>query len=225
MASSTVVLDALASKRIQGRLLQWVRSFLSNRQACVHFQGHGSVPHPHHQDGPQGSIWSPFLFNILMVGLFSVSYDRIVHLLWYTDHLALVIPRYHCYDTVSTSLALLQRRCAELGLSTKPDKIKYMVFGLPSLPRHLLLDATAIEPVNTHLYLGVVDRYLSFRPNVKYLRERDTARIRILRVTSYKGKGQCYKVKRTFDSCCYLIASELLRSVPGRTSPILCLLP
>lgn len=93
LASPAAILASLAGKIVDGKLVQWLRSFLTDREACVRFQGQLSSRHVHDHGTLQGSILSPFLFNILMESLLDVPYGCRVHLLCYADDLALVSPR------------------------------------------------------------------------------------------------------------------------------------
>ncbi|KAG0724244.1 RNA-directed DNA polymerase from mobile element jockey [Chionoecetes opilio] len=79
----------LVRKGVCGRLLIWLRDFLSGRAARVAFQGQTSQLHQHENGTPQGSILSPFLFNILMEELISLPLPPGTKLLCYADDLAL----------------------------------------------------------------------------------------------------------------------------------------
>lgn len=72
LAGSTVILATVARKGVQGKLLRWVQSFLTDRGACVRSQSFLSSRHAHIHGTPQGCILSSFLFNIIMEGLLDV---------------------------------------------------------------------------------------------------------------------------------------------------------
>ena len=129
LANPPAILEALTHKNVRGHLLQWISDFLTNRSARVRFQGHLSLPQRHFLGTPQGSCLSPFLFNILMEGLFSVTYGEGVQLLCYADDLALVFPKCNSESLVHQALSTLKRRCDILGLKVNATKSCYMNFG------------------------------------------------------------------------------------------------
>jgi len=215
LANPAVILATLADKGVAGHLLQWVRSFLTGRGARVRFQGHLSSRHAHVHGTPQGSILSPFLFNILMERLLDVPYGHGVRLLCYADDLALVFPRRNCFRLAPIALARLQGKCIELGLKVNPAKSRVMTFGLqpPELP--FLFDGAEIQYTTLHQYLGIwLDSQLSFKKHVRYLKDRAAARTRALKSISYKGAGASFTVRRTF----YMYA---IRSIIDYSAPCL----
>ena len=110
LASPPAILEALINKVIRGHILQWVSNFLTDRSARVRFQGHLPPPHSHTLGTLQGSCLSPFLFNILMEGLFTTNYGPGVQLLCYADDLALFFPKRQYKDLVPRALHILQER-------------------------------------------------------------------------------------------------------------------
>lgn len=197
LASPSAILEALAERGVAGKLLGWLTGYLSGRRARVRFQGHLSNLHPHTLGTPQGSCISPFLFNILMGQLFTVNYGHGVQLLCYADDLALFVPR-HCHETrAQRALDLLQQRCVTLGLKINPTKTRVMTFGLPPLAQPLRLGDTDVAQVTTHQYLGVwLDSSLTFKTQIRYLRDRTTKRLQVLRWMSGRGAGASVTVKR-----------------------------
>ena len=174
-----------------------------------------SSSHEHVQGTPQGSTLSPFLFNILMEGLFSVLFDRDVHLLCHADDLALIIHRRNGFQHAPITLAQLQLRCAELGLKINLAKSKYISFGLPPPQRSLLLGEEDIDYAATHQYLGVwLNPKNNFGKQVKYLREHAAARARVLRAISHRGFRASTAIKRT-----YYVAA--IRSIVDYCTPCL----
>ena len=136
LISPAAILEALTRKEIRGRLVQWVSDFLTGRSTRMRFQGHLFPPHHHTLGTPQGSCLSPFLFNILMEGLFATSYEPGVQLLCYADDLALVFPKQNYKNLVPSALKILQQHCTVFDLKDNPEKSRYMTYGLspPSQP-------------------------------------------------------------------------------------------
>ena len=81
MANPSAILEALAEKGVRGRLLQWLEGFLTERSACVRFQGHFSTPQPHTLGTSQDSCLSQFLSNVLIEKLSTVFYGQGIMLL------------------------------------------------------------------------------------------------------------------------------------------------
>lgn len=76
LANSIPILHALIEQGVRGKLLKWVKAFLSNRKAHVSFQGTTSPTESFDLGTPQGSPLSPFLFNLLMKEMLETSFPK-----------------------------------------------------------------------------------------------------------------------------------------------------
>ncbi|KAG0717428.1 RNA-directed DNA polymerase from mobile element jockey [Chionoecetes opilio] len=124
MASGPVILVSLAEKGIQSRLLRWTLDFLSERQVRVNFQGTLSDLATFENGTPQGSILSPFLFNILVENLVSLPLGTCTKILGYADDLALITTGPWHAQNAQTAITTVGNRCIELGLKIKTTKTK-----------------------------------------------------------------------------------------------------
>lgn len=84
------ILMALARKGIGGKLLQWVKNFLTDRRARVRFQGHLSHSETFDNGTPQGSILSTYLFNTRMEELMTLLLPTGTNILCYADDIAII---------------------------------------------------------------------------------------------------------------------------------------
>lgn len=152
LVDPTVILSLLAKNGVKGTLLNWTRDFLRNREARVIFQGRKSSYHRHHLGTPQGSVLSPFLFNILVEALLELPLSQGSHLLAYADYLTLVATR---GDRAQRDITLLYSRCRELGLKLNSTKTKAMAFAMERPNYHLQAGGNNIEWVTSYQYLDV----------------------------------------------------------------------
>lgn len=216
LADATVILSLLVNKGVKGRLLQWTKDFLTNREARVLFQGRKSTYHHHQQGTPQGSVLSPFLFNILVEALLELPLSQGSHLLTYADDLALVA---NSGDRAQRDLTLLYNRCRELGLKLNVGKTKAMAFAQDTPTYHLQAGGNNIGWVPCYQYLGVwIDNKHTFKRQITYLRERMDTRLAILRCMGGHRGGASYKVRR-------LYYTHGVRSLLDHCAPCLTALP
>ena len=71
LANKNTILHTLTKLGVKGNLLAWIQNYLSDRKGYITMEGHSSDTHSFDNGTPQGSILSPFLFNILMHALLS----------------------------------------------------------------------------------------------------------------------------------------------------------
>ncbi|KAG0705396.1 putative protein in type-1 retrotransposable element R1DM [Chionoecetes opilio] len=199
LANCTVILSLLVHKGVCGKLLIWLRDFLSGRAARVALQGETSQLHQHKNGTPPGSILSPFLFNILMEELISLPLPPGTKLLCYADDLALYCTGPAHAQRAQNLLTDITTKCRELGLKLNVAKSKAMTFGCDAPRAPLYILDTLLAWVTSHQYLGIwLDNRLNLRTHVAYLQERENSRISVLRaITGLKG-GASFQVKRTF---------------------------
>ena len=177
LANESVILRLLVAKSVKGRLLAWVKDFLTGRRARVRYQGRNSSFHLHDHGTPQGSVLSPFLFNVLVEDLLTLPLPGHSSLLVYADDLTLVCTGNNHQANAQRSLTLLSANCRELGLKLNLAKTKAMVFGRKPPKRPLDAAGVKISYVEKHQYLGVwLDSQLHLQSHTTLLKNRITAR-------------------------------------------------
>jgi len=142
---------------VQGRVLRWLRDYLSDRSFKVFFEGEYSSLRRIKSGVPQGAILSPLLFNVVMSDIPSVP---AVHCAEYADDVAF----YSSDIDIAQATARLQTQIASFynwsqqwGLKLNPLKTKCMFFtNKHVIPLPLSIDGQPIEIVQKYKYLGCV---------------------------------------------------------------------
>ncbi len=80
---------------LQGKVLKWFQSFLTNRSFSVSIGQHGSSSHPLACGGSQGSILAQVLFSIFMLPMGAISEKHGVSFQLYADDTQLYFPLQH----------------------------------------------------------------------------------------------------------------------------------
>lgn len=116
--------------------------------STVLLQGKLSDPRSHALGTPQGSILSPFLFNILMEGIFTVFMGSASCVIRSLSLAAAAMIRPH--GTYPPTAMVGESRFED-----QPPKMQVYGLRAPTIPGPLLLGDTAIEFTDTHQYLGI----------------------------------------------------------------------
>ena len=192
LADPLAILHILASdKGIKGNLLGWLQDFLTGRQGYTTVQGIKSDILPLFQGTPQGSVLSPFLFNILMDKLLvclekqlgKELMDKIVTMA-YADDLVLISNHAHSQLILSKALHLMERFSAILGLQINAGKTKAMAWNNSQFfpPQSFNIYGEPVEWVRSFKYLGVVlDDNLSFLQHASHVCTRANKRLSLLK--------------------------------------------
>ena len=203
LASPTVILYSLVKKGIKGRILNWTKKYLQNREARVKFQGHYSEYKNLENGTPQGGILSPFLFNILMENIATIALPQGVEIFIFADDVCLVAKGRHRSVNLQRGLDLISNKTKELGLKMNTNKTKLMAIKCEPPERNICINNNPIEWVNTYMYLGIyIDSKLQFNQEVKYLRERAKTRLSTMRYMTSLKEGANIEIQRKYYMAC-----------------------
>lgn len=178
-------------KGVNGSILGWLQDFLSHRKGYTIVQGQESDVFSLFQGTPQGSVLSPYLFNILMDKVLTVLYKTLgedrapkVTVISYADDLVLISNHADAPSLLTNALSNLESISSILGLQINSSKTKAMAWNhshnFP--PFSFLIYNTPIEWVRQFKYLGVIfDDNLSFVSHSKHICNRASKRLSVLK--------------------------------------------
>ena len=153
------VVTALSRSGISGKLLNWFRSYLTNRRQFVAIQGASSSPAPVTSGVPQGSILGPLLFLLVFDGVFRLNLSPCTNLTGYADDLTYTKAIHSMDETavMERDLALISDWLGHQLLRLNRDKVKSMLITrrrrMPAL--NITLNGHRVEQVRSFILLGV----------------------------------------------------------------------
>ena len=200
LASPYAILETLEKKGVRGRLLAWIENYLQDRSARVRFQGHLSEYQNLENGTPQGGVLSPTLFNILMSNLVEIPMKYGCTLISYADDLALVAKGTGRMRKAQYTLDKIDDECCKLGLKISAPKSKVMEINTPGFAAtNLHIQGIQLEQVREYKYLGIwIDNRLTFKKEVKHLKETTALRLSAMRCLTGKVQGASHRVLRMF---------------------------
>ena len=154
-ASAPAILESLAIRGAKGKILQWSKDFLAERMAHVKFQGHLSTTKTFENGTPQGSILSPFLFNILVENLATIPKVTGTKVLVYADDIAVIATGQKYKSKAKKVLSSVANKCNELGLKINNNKTRSIHFGSQSQLPELTIHGAPVKWTACHQYLGI----------------------------------------------------------------------
>lgn len=143
---------------IEGNLLNWIRSYLTNRTQTVVLNGYKSERKIINAGVPQGSILGPLLFLVYINDIIS---DISSNIYLFADDTSI----FRVIDDINTDFRMLNSDLQKLSnwssqwrMTFNANKTKFIYFSLkhkrPPLPQ-LLLDGTPIAETDHHTHLGL----------------------------------------------------------------------
>lgn len=195
----TVILYLLAQYGVSGRTLQWLADYLTDRSSQVRLQGTLSGEVAVVAGTPQGSILSPFLFNLIIHELAQMDLPGEVRMFCYADDLAFTAVGSTRVADLANALDVVSAKCRELGLLINPTKSTAMAIRCARPDQPVSLGGVALGWEATHCYLGIlIDDKLTFDAEVDYLRTRAAARSQPLRYLTGLRAGANQTVLQKF---------------------------
>lgn len=171
--SHTHVLHALMQAGVPGRPFRWLADFLRGRTLSIRTQ-RGTTPKVVLSHGvPQGSVLSPILFNLVMVGL-KARIPSKVFISIYADDVCLWTvgkSRPAMRQRLQHSLNSVEQYFTEVGMDLSAEKTAVVAFTRKDMSRHTLsLAGTPLMQAKSHRFLGVIlDANLSWRKHIDHL--------------------------------------------------------
>jgi hypothetical protein len=198
------ILDKLYRLGLRGNLGRIIQGFLQDRVVRVRLPAGISDQHPLHSGVPQGSVFSPTLFAILINDLFADMPKDIAHSL-YADDGAL----WCCHKDLAEATTLMQSALNQLipwthkwGLQISIAKTHAMLFTRrrPNNIPPLQLDTAVISYIPKVCFLGVYfDCRMTWSPHINSLRARCQKDLRLLHIIAAHKWGADYvSLKRLY---------------------------
>ena len=175
-AFDTVDHDILFSKLVhygfRGLILDWLKSYLSNRTQFVDYNGHYSETQQIICGVPQGSILGPLLFLIYINDLANVS--NVLEFILFADDSNI----FYSHESIDHLATVFNLELKNISIWFKANKLslnvaktKFIIFR-PRQKRQrvaisLCIDNRTISRVTDTLFLGVIiDETLSWKPHI-----------------------------------------------------------
>ena len=213
-ANRQIILCQLAQMGVKGRLLAWIRDYLTDRRGYVHFQEVNSTTREFELGTPQGGVLSPTLFNVLMNVIATTQLPKGAMITVYADD---ILIQAKTYTQMQKSLDIIGEVCDCLGFVISTRKTKAMS-TMRRQEKELVLLGDKILYVNVYKYLGI---YVGGAQGKEMLLQNIIttckARLRPLKAMAFGCQGTSVTILRMM----YL---AYVRSVIDYAAPALCCL-
>lgn len=166
----SAILAQVSRLNMGRRSFAYIHDFLSERTATIHA---GDLELPQKSLGstgtPQGSVISPLLFNLVMIGVANrlAEIPQVRHTI-YADDITLWVPGGcdgHIETTLQHAVDTIEQHLEGSGLVCSPQKSELLVIPPPGTPRHRITsaaitvrtrDGTVIPRVQSLRVLGMI---------------------------------------------------------------------
>ena len=189
----SILISKLYTYGVRGMVLDWMRSYLDNRQQYVQYAGKTSECMKIKCGVPQGSVLGPKLFNLYINDICDVS--KILRFVLFADD-----TNFHCSgynlqelsESIVHEMKKLKNWFDVNKLSLNLEKTKFMIFGNREKEHEVILSINGadIERVSEFRFLGVImDEKLTWKSHIAHVKKKMSKSIFILN-----------KVKHVLDS-------------------------
>ena len=183
-----ILISKLEHYGVRGTALRWFKSYLSNRQQYVEFNGISSESCEIKWGVSQGSLLGPLLFLLYINDLCNVS--KVVDFILFADDTNIFFSHKDFNllpEILNSEMLKLTQWCRANKLSINFKKSNFMVFR-PRQRRQTLdisiqIDNNVIERVKETVFLGVIlDEHLSWKPHILSVSRKTSKSIGIIYV-------------------------------------------
>ena len=213
------LLQKLREVGLQGRMYQFLMSYLEGRRAVLRINGTNSEPFDIHDGAPQGSILSPLLFNLL---LYDLPMDVGVQILQFADNVIVWIVGMVVEDMVMKLQKYLNGLCEYMRtnyLEFSEEKSAGVVFMKRFYKSYVVPDikihGKGISIDELVRCLGVIlDKHLNFQEDAAREVSVCERRLSVMKYISSVRLGLDFKKLRKIHEA--VIVSVLLYGIEGR---------
>ena len=166
---------------IEGNLLNWIKSYLSNRKQRVLVNGKASDWQCTNAGVPQGSILGPLLFLVYINDIVNSIESDIYIFADDTSLMRPIIDAVDDFNILNEDLNKLSNWAQQWRVTFNAKKTEYMIFSLknkiPDYPE-LFLGNTKIAQVRTHSHLGITfDSKLTWKTHINNICTKASQRV------------------------------------------------
>ena len=183
-----ILINKLEYYGIRGNILNWLKSYLSNRTQYVHYNGYDSDKKTITHGVPQGSILGPLLF-ILYINDFSRSSDLLFSILFADDTSVFIEGTNYdkVIDIVNKELELINIWLRANKLTVNIKKTYYMMFHRTRIKynhRDIIINGENVAYTKNTKFLGaIIDNKLTWSDHIIYIKNKISKSIGILHKT------------------------------------------
>ena len=170
-----ILIKKLESYGIRGNILNWLKSYLSNRTQYVHYNGYDSDKKTVTHGVPQGSILGPVIF-ILYINDFSRSSDLLFSILFADDTSVFIEATNYdkVIDIVNNEMELINIWLIANKLTVNIKKTHYMMFHRTRIKyniRDITINRKNVAYTKNTKFLGVIiDNKLTWSDHIIYIK-------------------------------------------------------
>ena len=189
---------------IRGKLFNWLKSYLENRNQYVHYNGYDSDKKVVTHGVPQGSILGPLLF-ILYINDFSRSSDLLFSILFADDTSVFIEGTNYdqVIDIVNNELERINIWLKANKLTVNIKKTHYMMFHRTRIKHNLrnitICDMNVTCTKNTKFLGVIIDNKLRWSDHINYIKNKISKSIGIINKTrNFLNKNTLRNLYYTF---------------------------